>query len=306
MSVFDDMINFFTGAKTSDTTSDTASTFDRSEEFTKAETQSQTKQQTEQQATSVAESQNQSQTQTANTAGTGTSTTQNLDANTISLLSTLLGQGASNATANNSVVTDALSGLNSVNSAAVNRATNGLNVDALVNGVKQNAINTYDQTTARQIAQAQQQTGSMDNSFSQLLQNEGQSNLAAQLAGLETQTRLSADQQNQAALTNAANIANTTSTASNSNLNALSQLAYALKGAQTTTTQNTTQTQDSTLSSLLNNLKEGDTTSNQNTALTTNTASKGSDDLIQNTSGVSNSAGTQSASVLDFLNAFWK
>lgn len=165
----------------------------------------------------------------------------NLDPATQALLQALAPTLAANATtsANGGAGTNATA-LQGIASALYDKATGAdvTNITDAINAGTAGAKLAYQTGEGQQIAGVQQQIGSKNNTFSQLIANKGSNDLNTQIAEIIAQAQLAGNQQISADLTGAASVLGTASgvaaTDAASQLNPLLALVSALKGATTT------------------------------------------------------------------------
>jgi len=207
-----------------------------------------------------------------------------LDQATINALTSLLNPAvasAADAQAGGAATVNS-TGLQQVAQLALKNATGGnaSTVDQALAADKAAAELNFQTGEGQQIATTQQAIGSKVNTYSQLIEQKGKSDLATQLDQITANAKLQELGLNNnslqtviSALTQASNVGATDATAA---LNPVLQLVAALKGAQTTragttaqtgtTTGDTTQT---TIQDLINSLTANSNTSAQGTAVST-------------------------------------
>lgn len=208
---------------------------------------------------------NQTQNQTGSQQSTQTQTT--LDPNTIAILQQLVPQLAQN-------IGGGANDAGSIRAIAqqLTAASTNTGTDAAISAQQAEATRAYNQGEGQQIAGIQQQIGSKGNSFSQLLQQSGSSDLQTQLLNIVAQSKLAENQQSIGALEGAGQAygqaGQTDVSETAAPLQNFLAAIGALKGATTTGSSDT-----SSLESIISQILQTGT---------------------QNTTGTSNTTGTQS------------
>ena len=218
----------------------------------------------------------QTRTQNQQSTGSGVSNTQQLDQDTIDLLQSVLGSYAGREqTGQTEQQAGSLDRLTSVLDTLSNRAAGAMdNLDSTVAAQQDKARQEFDLTTAAQIAQTQQQTGSRyGNSFSQLLEQQGNRQLNTDLAKIASDATLQARAQQSADYNTVAQLATAlpslVSSSESSGAANVANIANILKGANTTT--ETSTEQQTALSDLLEAIVKGNVVTDQ-TSKTTGSA----------------------------------
>lgn len=288
MGLFDDL---FGSKKKTDTTS--VSSGNSTQNQTNTATQTGTSQQTSTNTgTTTATG---TQTGTTSQQGSQVQTTQNLDADTINLLKTLLPNLSTNAA--NADPTQNSDALKQVAAVAFGNGTGGNDsaVNAAISADQAKAKLDFQTGEGQQIAGVQQGIGSKNNTYSQLIEQKGQSDLATQLDQITANAKLNELGLNNSSLNTA--IAALTqssqagSTDANTAINPILAIVQALKGASTTTagqTQQTGQTQETSTQQTIQDLINAITGSQSQTE--TGTAS-----AIGTTNQTSNTKGSESS-----------
>lgn len=336
MGIFNDIVNFLSGTKQTgqQTSGATTQTVNQNQQTGTVSGSTQSNDQTQNQNTTASANttgttaqsqtgtsvsgQNQQQTQT----GTQTGSTSSLDPQTLALIQSVVGgSGAQTANTAYSTLNSILGGVPAVQSTIDNRATGGADfVNSAIDASNKEALQTYDQTTQRQLNQVASGTGSTaagGNTAIQALQDEQNRKLGTDIGNMDAGLQFQGDQLNTNADLTALMGANQSSTAANNSVGSFANLLNVLKGGNITSTSGSTQDLVNNLTGTTGSTSNGVTgtasSSNSNTdvssilnALTQlGGTSESETDLNSLTSGATSGtqAGTSNGGILDWLNS---
>ena len=227
--------------------------------------------------------QEQAQTTTSsqNTTQEGVSQTSTLDADTVAFIKDLTGKLGSSSGGASPEVQSQIGQLQKLIGGLTERANNSpADLQAVIDANQGAAREQFGQTTGAQIKQAQQQTGSrFGNSFSQLLEQQGNISLDTSLAKIASDAYLQNKSQQSQDLNTVASLASAIpslqTNAESVNTDTISSLLSILKGANTTSTQEASSTTDAIneLKALLESNTTGQTTTKTSGGSGTSTGS---------------------------------
>lgn len=206
---------------------------------------------------------------TSTTTGSSSSSVMTLDPATIAMLQSLTGEYASQL---GNTGTDAAS-LRSVAGQLVSNATNSSQMEASIAANRDEATREFNTGEGTRISGLTQQIGSKGNTFAQLLEQGGSSDLQTQLAKVASDAMLQQQQNETAGLSAAANVytqaGQTGINEANAPLDRLMSIMAMLKGADTESNASNTST---TIEDMISHLTG---TSNTQTSGTQNTTGNG-------------------------------